>query len=232
MMVLTMTYVETKQDNQNKQIKLQNMVESIDQLNNNLRYTQEELLLRLGSTVDLKSKETSSHVKKVADLTEYIALKMNFSSEEAKTIALASTLHDIGKVGIPDHILNSTNKLTEEEFETMKSHAYMGYEILNGSENILMDYAAIIALSHHERYDGTGYPNQLKGEEIPIIGAIVAAADVMDALLSKRVYKKAWTYDEVYDYFIMQKGKQFNPEIADIVIMNYEEIKAFSKHFV
>lgn len=230
--VMAISFVESQNSNKTYMLRLEEMNQSITNLNDELNYTQKELLLRLGSTVDLKSKETSEHVQKVSDITEFIALKMDFAPEEAKIIALASTLHDIGKVGIPDDILNSTTTLTPEEYEVMKLHANMGYNILNGASSTLMDYAAIIAWTHHEKYDGTGYPNQLSGDDIPLIGAIVAAADVMDALLSKRVYKRAWSYDEVYTYFIEQRGKHFHPKVADIVIEHYEEIKQLSKDFV
>ncbi|MBN2897357.1 MAG: HD domain-containing protein [Clostridia bacterium] len=205
--------------------QMEDMNSSIVSLNDDLEYTQRELLLRLGSVVDLRSKETSQHVHRVADITQFIALKLSYPLPEAKMIALASSLHDIGKVGIPDRILNNPGRLSSEEYEAMKDHATMGFEILNGSDNELMDYAAIIAWTHHERYDGKGYPNGLEGEDIPLIGAVVAAADVFDALLSKRIYKRAWTYEEVYDYFLAETGKHFHPKVAQAVIENFESIK-------
>lgn len=193
-------------------------------LNKDLELTQQELLLRLGSTVDLRSKETSNHVQRVSVITELLAQALGFSDDKAKLIGLASTLHDIGKVGIPDRILDHPGKLTKEDYEAMKQHANMGFEILNGSYNELMDVAAIIALTHHEKYDGTGYPNGLTGEDIPIYGAIVAVADVFDALFSKRVYKEAWPKEEVISFFMEERGKHFSPKVVDQLIANQEAI--------
>lgn len=165
-------------------------------LNKDLELTQQELLLRLGSTVDLRSKETSNHVQ---------------------------------RVGIPDRILDHPGKLSKEDYDAMKQHAVMGFEILNGSYNELMDVAAIIALTHHEKYDGSGYPNGLTGEDIPVYGAIVAVADVFDALFSKRVYKEAWPKEEVIGFFMKERGKHFSPKVVDQLIavqdVIYESIK-------
>ena len=205
--------------------ELKKINEYSTKLNEELEFTQEELLMRLGSTVDLRSKETSQHVQRVSMISNFIAIELGYNEKEARTISLASTLHDIGKVGIPDRILDQPGKLSDEDYNEMKSHARMGYDILNGSYSYLMDVAAIIALTHHERYDGTGYPDKLAGDAIPMYGAIVAAADVFDALLSERVYKKAWSYEEVYNFFIEQRGKHFHPEVADVVIECYEELK-------
>lgn len=228
-LVMSVTFLETQEKSNQYLSKVESMNLSMTALYDDIKYTQKELLLRLGSTVDLKSKETSLHVHRVSALTEFIAKKMKYTDEEAQMIALASTLHDIGKVGIPDRILNEPGKLTTQDFNTMKGHSKMGYEILNGSNNQLMDYAAIIALTHHERFDGTGYPDRLSGNDIPLIGAIVAAADVFDALLSKRVYKPAWSFEQVYEYFKEQNGRHFNPKVVDVIISNYDDIVSIAK---
>lgn len=224
--ILTMSFNEAQKNSRRYTAELKSKNVEMELLNMELEYAQTELLLRLGSTVDLRSHETSLHVQRVAEYTRLIASKLGLSALETEIIAKASTLHDVGKVGIPDAILHMPGKLTPEQYEAMKKHARMGFEILNGSVVQVLDEAAIIALTHHERYDGKGYPEGLKGEDIPIQGLIVSAADVMDALLSQRVYKKAWTLDEVIDYFKSEAGCHFAPEIASIIIESREELEA------
>lgn len=223
--IMSRSFLDSQQKLRGLLVELKKINEYSSKLNEELEFTQEELLMRLGSTVDLRSKETSQHVQRVSKISYFIAIELGYSEKESKTISLASTLHDIGKVGIPDRILNQPGKLSNEDYNDMKAHSRMGYDILNGSYSYLMDIAAIIALTHHERYDGNGYPDGLSGDNIPMYGTIVAAADVFDALLSERVYKKAWSYEEVYKFFKEQRGKHFHPEVTDIVIEHYEELK-------
>ncbi len=199
-------------------------------LNLELSHTQTELMLRMGSLVDLRSHETSMHVHRVSEYVRLIGKKLGLDDDSVELIAQASTLHDIGKVGTPDAILNSSTKLTSAEFDEMKRHAAMGYEILNGSVIEILDVAAIIALNHHERHDGSGYPEGLSGEDIPLQGKIVAAADVLDALLSARVYKEAWHLDEALAYFKEEQGKHFDPQIAQAVIDSRSEIQDIIKN--
>ena len=224
--ILTMSFNEAQHKSRRYTAELKSKNDEMALLNLELEYAQTELLLRLGSTVDMRSHETSLHVQRVAEYTRLIASKLGLETAEVDTIVKASTLHDIGKVGIPDAILHMPGKLTTEQFEAMKEHAKMGFEMLNGSIVQVLDMAAIIALTHHERFDGTGYPEGLKGEEIPIYGLIVSAADVLDALLSERVYKRAWTLNEVIAYFSEESGKHFKPEIAQIIIDNRKELEA------
>jgi response regulator RpfG family c-di-GMP phosphodiesterase len=133
---------------------------------------------------------------------------------------LASPLHDIGKISIPDRILNKPGKLDAEEWKIMQTHAQIGYEILNKSSNEILKCGSLIAHLHHEKWDGSGYPNQLKGEEINIAGRITALADVFDALGSERCYKKAWQIDDVVALIKEQRGKQFEPKLVDLFIEN------------
>lgn len=193
-------------------------------MNMELEAAQAELLLRLGSTVDFRSKETSLHVQRVTEFTRLIASKLLKDSERVDRLSLAAALHDIGKVGIPDKVLDAPGKLTPDEFEIMKDHPRMGFEILNGSVVQILEVAAIVALTHHERYDGSGYPDGLIGDDIPIEGQIVAAADVLDALLSKRVYKDAWSMDQVMSYFKSESGRHFKPQISALVIESRKEL--------
>ena len=132
-------------------------------------------------------------------------------------------MHDIGKVATPDSILNKTSALTPEEREIMNNHAFLGYEMLKYSKRPLLNIAATVAYEHHERYDGSGYPRGLKGEEISIYGRITALADVFDALGSDRCYKKAWSDDEIFQYFQEEKGKHFDPELIELFFDNLEQ---------
>ncbi|MNI10436.1 Cyclic di-GMP phosphodiesterase response regulator RpfG [compost metagenome] len=177
----------------------------------------------MGEITETRSQETGYHVKRVAEYSRLLALKYGLSEEVAEIIRLASPMHDVGKVGIPDAILNKPGKLTAEEFEIIKTHAKLGHEMLKHSSKQVLNAAAIIALQHHEKYDGTGYPSNLKGEEIHIYGRITALADVFDALCSDRVYKKAWELDRVLELLKEERGKHFDPQIVDIFLNHKEE---------
>lgn len=168
-------------------------------LNRDIVTTQREVIATMGSIGETRSKETGDHVKRVAEYSKLLALKSGLSLTESEEIKMASPMHDIGKVGIPDNILNKPGKLDFDEFEIMKTHATLGYEMLKGSNQPLLQTAAIVAISHHEKWDGSGYPAQLKGEEIPIYGRITAIADVFDALGHDRVYKKAWPLEDILE---------------------------------
>jgi putative two-component system response regulator len=142
---------------------------------------------------------------------------------------MASTLHDIGKISILDCVLLKPGKLTQEEFEIMKTHTVIGYELLSNSNKPILKIASKIAREHHEKYDGTGYPRGISGEEIGVYARIVALTDVFDALGTERVYKKKWEWDKIIDYIKEQRGKQFDPKIVDIFLENLEEIKKNKK---
>lgn len=133
-------------------------------------------------------------------------------------------MHDIGKIAIPDEILNKPGKLTPEEFEIMKTHSQLGYDLLKTSSRMTLKAAAIIALQHHEKYNGTGYPNNLKGENIHIYGRIAAVADVFDALGCDRVYKKAWELEKIIELFKQERGQHFDPILVDILFKNMDNI--------
>ncbi|MCA1902148.1 MAG: response regulator [Candidatus Hydrogenedens sp.] len=192
---------------------------------------QREIVFTLGEIVETRSRETGSHVKRVAEYSKLLALKSGLTPKEAEILRLASPLHDVGKVGIPDAILNKPGPLTPNEFEFIKTHTIIGYDMLSKSKGVILQSAAIIALEHHERFDGSGYPEGKKGEEIHIYGRIVGIADVFDALGVERVYKKAWTLDEIKEYFAEQKGKQFDPQLVDIFFSNIEEVLSIRNKF-
>ncbi len=192
---------------------------------------QREIVFTLGEIVETRSRETGSHVKRVAEYSKLLALKFGLSTKEAEILRLASPLHDVGKVGIPDAILNKPGPLTPTEFNIIKTHTTIGYDMLSKTKGVVLQSAAIIALEHHERFDGNGYPNGKKGKDIHIFGRIVGIADVFDALGVERVYKRAWTLDEIKEYFAEQRGKQFDPDLVDIFFSNIKEILLIRERF-
>lgn len=193
--------------------------------------TQKEMIFLISEAVEKRSKETGNHIKRVAAYSKILASAYGLSEQEVYTLEFASPMHDIGKISIPDMILNKPGKLTSEEYEHMKKHALYGYEILNSSSRGMLKAAAIVAYEHHEKWDGTGYPRGLKGEEIHIYGRITATADVFDALVADRCYKKSWEIEEVLDFFIEQKNKHFDPKLVDLLLENIDDmIKIRDKH--
>jgi HD-GYP domain-containing protein (c-di-GMP phosphodiesterase class II) len=177
-----------------------------------------EIVHRLCAAAELRDGETGRHTQRLAGLAGRLAAQLGCEEGFAKRIRETAPLHDIGKVGIPDSILLKPGPLTPSEWAIMQSHTELGHRILGGSGLPLLDLAAEIALAHHERWDGTGYPRGLNGEEIPLSGRIVAVADVFDALLSERPYKKAWPVAQVEAYLVTQSGRQFDPRIIAVFL--------------
>ncbi len=206
-------------------------ITEIVNLHEELEETQREIIYKLGDIGESRSQETGNHVKRVAEYSKLIAIKLNMTSDEISTIFTASPMHDIGKVGIPDAILNKPSKLNEEEWEIMKTHSEIGYEILKTSTRPILQAAAIISYTHHEKWDGTGYPKGLKGEDIHIYGRITALADVFDALGSNRTYKKAWPLEDILALFKEQKGKHFDPKLVDLFMDNLDEFLTIRDKF-
>ncbi len=186
--------------------------------------TQKEVVFTMGSIAELRSKETGNHVKRVAKYSKLLATEYGLSDEESSILEEASPMHDIGKVAIPDNILNKPGKLTEDEFEIMKSHAYNGYEMIKDSNRPLLKAASIVAYEHHEKWDGSGYPRGLAGENIHIYGRITAIADVFDALGSNRVYKKAWDDEKIFKLIREESSKHFDPKLVDIFFDKLDEV--------
>jgi putative two-component system response regulator len=203
--------------------KVKEKTKKLHKLNKELEETQKEIIFTMGAVGEQRSKETGNHVKRVALYSELLARYYGLPEKEVQILRDASPMHDIGKVGIPDAILNKPAKFTPEEYEKMKKHSKIGYEILKYSNRLLLKTASIIALQHHEKWDGTGYPNQLKGEEIHIYGRITALADVFDALGSDRIYKKAWDDEKIFKLFREERGKHFDPKLIDIFFENLNE---------
>lgn len=212
---LTMDEVETKIE--------EGLVE-VNALNQEIEDTQKEVVFTMGSIGESRSKETGNHVKRVAEYSELLARYYGLPEEEAKMLKQASPMHDIGKVAIPDAILNKPGRFDEEERKIMDTHSMLGYEMLKHSQRPLLKMAAIIAKEHHEKWDGTGYPHQKNGEEIHIYGRITALADVFDALGSARVYKPAWDDEKIFALFKSERGKHFDPQLVDIF---FDHLEAF-----
>lgn len=194
------------------------------QLVHDIEQTQKEIIYVMGEIGESRSQETGNHVKRVAEYSQLLALKIGLGQREADLIKMASPMHDIGKVGIPDSILKKQGELTNEEFSLMKSHTEIGYNLLKSSDRRIIKAAAIVSHQHHERWDGKGYPQGLSGEQIHIYGRITAIADVFDALISRRCYKLPWDLQKIIELFQDEKGKQFDPLLTDILLDNLEEI--------
>ena len=188
--------------------------------------TQKEIVYLLGETVESRSKETGNHVKRVAEMSEHLALLSGMDAGEAEILKRASPMHDLGKIGIPDSILNKPGPLTPEEWEIMKTHAQIGADLLSRFNRPIMQAGAIVAAQHHEKWDGSGYPRGLKGEEIHPFGRITALIDVFDALGSDRCYKPAWPLDQVLDLIRTQSGSHFDPHLVDLLLGDLEEFLA------
>jgi two-component system response regulator RpfG len=180
-----------------------------------IRMRERETLLRLARAGEYRDEETGNHVIRMAKYSRIIAEQLGFSKDEADVIEMAAPMHDIGKIGIRDDILLKPGKLSSKEFEIMKSHTVIGYDILKDSPSKFLQMGAVIALGHHEKFDGTGYPYGKKGNDIPVEARIVAIADVYDALVSERPYKNAWTTEAAIEYMESHKGKHFDPECFD-----------------
>jgi len=172
---------------------------------------EKEAILRLSRAAEYRDPETGSHLLRMSNYTRLIAEQLGLPPAEQELLLEASPMHDIGKVGTPDHILLKPGRLTPDEFNVMKQHASIGYEILRDSLSPLLQCAAVLALAHHEKFDGSGYPQGLAGAAIPLYGRIVAVADVFDALTSERPYKKAWTLEAAVDFLNSNSGSHFDP---------------------
>jgi len=199
------------------QVRNQNQIleKKVEIRTHELEETRREAILRLGRAAEYRDNETGMHVIRMSRLCHKLAEEIGLSEEDCQLILQASPMHDVGKIGVPDEILLKPGKLDKKEWEIMKKHPEIGAEILSGSHSSLMQMAETIALTHQERWDGSGYPRGLKGEEIPISGRIVAICDVFDALTSKRYYKEAYSIEKSMQIIEEGKGKDFEPRLVD-----------------
>ena len=211
--------------------KVKDGLNEITKLNEEIENTQKEVVFTMGSIGESRSKETGNHVKRVAEYSKLLAIYYGLDEKEAEMLKQASPMHDIGKVAIPDAILNKPGRFDETEREIMNTHAKLGYEMLKHSNRPLLKMAAIVANEHHEKWDGSGYPNGLKAENIHIYGRITALADVFDALGSDRVYKKAWDDEKIFNLFKEERAKHFDPKLVDIFFEHLDEFLKIRETF-
>ncbi len=186
--------------------------------------TRLEILFRLGSAGEYRDNETGQHVLRVCQYSRIIARAFGLPESEAELLYNAAALHDTGKIGIPDSILFKPGKLDDDEWNVMRTHCHIGHKIIGDHQEGLLNAAASVALSHHERWDGSGYPNRLKGNDIPLFGKIVAVADMFDALASDRPYKRAWSFDDAIKEILRCSTVHFDPMIVDSFLMALPEI--------
>jgi len=199
-----------------KQVKQQNLVleDKVKQRTKELYHTRQQVIQKLGLAAEYRDNETGNHIIRMSKYSYLLALSYGLSEQQADLILNASPMHDIGKIGIPDNVLLKPGKLDAGEWEIMQSHVTIGGKILSDEDSQLMNTAQQIALHHHEKWDGSGYPKGLQGEEISIAGRICAVADVFDALLSKRPYKEPWPIEKAIDLIESEAGKHFDPKVA------------------
>ncbi len=207
------------------------LAEEVFKATSEIRERERETVVRLSKAADFRDQETGAHVTRMAQYSEVIAAELGMTKSEQELLLAAAPLHDIGKVGIPDHILLKPGKLDPDEFAIMKQHARIGHDILQGSSSKILQLGAVIALTHHEKFDGTGYPGGLAGESIPLFSRIVALADVFDALTSARPYKPAWELDRVVRHINDQAGVHFDPACVEALHARWVEVLDVRERF-
>jgi putative two-component system response regulator len=208
-----------------------NLEQKLAERTEEIVHTRMEVIRQLGRAAEYKDNETGTHILRMSAYAKIIAQKIGLDTARTELIFLSAAMHDIGKIGTPDSILKKEGALSLEEWEIVKEHPLQGAEIIGNHQSALLQTARIVALTHHEKFDGTGYPYGIKGHDIPLTGRIVAIADVFDALTSKRPYKEAWSMEQAVAYLEEQKGKHFDPELVDAFLSCEEEIKAIMEQF-
>ena len=189
-----------------------------------IQATQFEIVQRLGTAGELRDNETGAHVNRMSHICSLLSLKRGLGENFSELMLYASTMHDVGKIGIPDSILLKPEKLTSEEWQVMQQHPKIGARIIGNNNSKLITLARETALYHHEKWDGTGYPHKIAGEEIPVPARIAAISDVFDALTSERPYKKAWTVEKAVGVLKEESGKHFEPIMVELFVENLPEI--------
>jgi len=199
------------------------LAEKVAEATHEILDREREMITRLSRAAEFRDPETGAHIQRMANYSRLVAEQLGQLPAEQDLILRAAPMHDVGKIAIPDHILLKPGRLDEEELTVMQSHAEKGYEILRGSKSSLLDAAALIAWTHHEKWDGSGYPRRLAGEDIPLHGRIVAVADVFDALTTERPYKKAWETQQACDFLSKQAGTHFDPACVEAFLTRLDD---------
>lgn len=216
--------LQLRQDSHDVRGRMRELEASLRTSLHEIESRERETLVRLARAIEFRDAGTSAYLERMSRIAGLIAEEMGMSEEEVRIIEAAAPLHDLGKIAIPDSVLLKPGKLNEEELAIMRRHPSIGHELLAGSQNRSIQMAAAIAKGHHERFDGTGYPEGLKGEQIALEARIVAVADVFDALLSPRPYKEAWSIDAALDYLVEQSGKHFDPACIDALMRRRADV--------
>lgn len=206
-------------------------VAQLTRMQNDLRASHEETIYRLARAAEFRDDETGQHLQRMSWYCHLIGTKIGLDERTCDLLRIASPMHDVGKLGIPDRILLKPGRLTAEEFSVMKTHAEIGYRILHGSSAAPLEMAATIAYTHHEKWDGSGYPRGLRGLDIPLPGRIAAIADVFDALTSARPYKPAWPLESALDLMRRNAGSHFDPSLVEVFLGNLDEVLAIKERF-
>ncbi|SIN95761.1 HD domain-containing protein [Halodesulfovibrio marinisediminis DSM 17456] len=226
-LILFLTY-----NNLQKQIILRQNKERIIVLDQEVIETQKVIVSTLGEVIEARSQETGGHVQRVAKISRFLGERIGMQKKDLDLLEAASPMHDVGKIGIPESILHKPGKLTVEEFEVIKTHTSIGKDILEGSNKDLLQIACEIAYQHHERWDGNGYPNGLRENDISIFARITMLADVYDALSSERCYKDAWPQEQVFQYIASERAKAFDPHLVDIFTQYEEDIRRIRDQYL
>lgn len=194
-------------------------------------HTRLSIIQSLGKAAEYRDNETGMHVIRISHYARILARAIGFSEADAQELFYAAPMHDVGKIGIPDHILLKPGKLDEQEWEIMRQHTSIGAQIIGEHSSSLLQLAAQLALCHHEKWDGSGYPNGLKGEEIPLPARIISLVDVFDALSSERPYKKPWPLEQTLDFIQSNSGGHFQPELVEAFLANIEQMLEVQRQF-
>ena len=216
---------------QQRSDELAQTLQSLELSKSKVWASQAETIFRLARMVEFRDEETGHHVHRMSSYCEILARRVGYSGDDAERLPLASQLHDVGKVAIPDGVLLKPGKLTGEEFEVIKGHSEAGYKMLLGSGSEVVQLGGLIAYIHHERWDGAGYPRGLAGETIPREGRIAAVADVFDALTSDRVYRAALPVKSAVEMMQEERGRHFDPELLDAFFQAQPEIEEVRRHY-
>jgi putative two-component system response regulator len=203
----------------------------LERLKRELEYARHETIERLCRAAEFRDDETATHLQRMSHYCHLLGRKKGLDPYTCELLRVASPMHDVGKIGIPDHILLKPGRLTPDEFVIMKQHAEIGWRILSGSDSELLELAASIARTHHEKWDGSGYPRGLQGEDIPIEGRIAAVADVFDALTSARPYKKAWSLEDAVALLENGKAQHFDPDLVELFVASMDEVLEIRHRF-
>ncbi len=223
------THISLKNAREALENKKNTLKEKVKERTRELEETQIEIVERLGLAAEFRDEETGNHVKRMSEYCRLLGRASGYMPEECDVLALSSTLHDVGKIGIPDNILLKPDKLTKDEWEIMKSHTTIGAQLLAGSKSKFLSLAESIALTHHEKWDGTGYPHGVKGEKISREGRITCICDVFDALISRRPYKEAWPIEKAIDEISNNAGTHFDPELVRLFLELEPELRMIIK---